>query len=456
MSTKQKDLFHLRIWLFCLMFLTILAVSITITGKPTGPLGPYTTVMWCLYFPFALAGFLGVSTFYGKRQAVSTDKVTQLTLFFIPTVARLDTLPGLFRVIDSILQHAPNNLLNWRVDVTIDVWAPGGPLLQARYGGNPHVRVVVIPADYQTANSTPYKARANQYTLERRTLEHESRSDVFVYHLDDDTAVGADTIAAIAEFLAEDDGTSYHLGQGVLTFPHENSANRWCKLADAVRPADDLSRFHFFTGVLKKPLVGLHGEHLIVRASIEAEIGWDFGPEMLTEDAFFALKFYEHYRHHTRFLNGCTYGASPANVSDFVKQRRRWATGLMRMVLDRRLTFKAKGVMIGATIVWASGPFQHLAVVITAGVILHSLSTAPLTPVVLPVWAFNMAWIMWQYFEGMHVNLRVSIKPDKLLAWLILPVMTLCALLEAYASLLGLLDVIRGKQRGFEVIRKEV
>ncbi|MBW8740768.1 MAG: hypothetical protein JF621_27905 [Streptomyces turgidiscabies] len=102
----------------------------------------------------------------------------------------------------------------------------------------------------------------------------------------------ADTAEQVARFLnaqrrAGPEGK--HLAQGMLTYPRENAVNRLTWLADAIRPVDDIARFAVLTGG-GTPLAGLHGE-LLLRASIEATIGWDFGPDSICEDAHLALVF---------------------------------------------------------------------------------------------------------------------------------------------------------------------
>ncbi len=191
----------------------------------------------------------------------------------------------------------------------------------------------------------------------------------------------------------------------MLAFPRELTPNRFCWLADAVRPADDLSRFHFFTAVLHRPLVGFHGEHLLVRASVEAAVGWDFGPNVKVEDAYFALTFLERYSAGSTFLNSLSYGASPATVGDLVKQRRRWAAGLFALAFDRRFRWSAKAPLVYAVLQWGIGLFQHVGLVLLAAYLLGSPSTSPVVRAVGAIWAFNLCYSLWLYLEGLRLNL---------------------------------------------------
>jgi beta-1,4-mannosyltransferase len=418
------------------------------------PINYYATVVWAAYLPIALIGLIGV--YFVRRWTPSTyqGKVDRRVIFAIPTIARFDVAPALNRVVHSILTFAPANMTNYRIDIVLDEGAEATDQLIHRYQGLPYVRIVIVPAGYQLPNGTRYKARAAQYLTELRTRQGESREDVFVYHLDDDTAVSCDTIASIAEFIAKDAG-QFHAAQGVLAFPRELATNRFCWLADAVRPADDLSRFHFFTELVRRPVTGFHGEHLLVRASIEADIGWDFGQSVKVEDAYFALTFAHRYPEQSTFLNSVSYGASPATVADLIKQRRRWAAGLFGLAFDRQFTWTSKLPLFYTIVNWAFGLFQHAAIVILAALLVGSANTSPVLRPVALIWAFNLSFILWMYLEGLRLNLDVSRRrfgyAANVLA--IIPALLGISLVEAWAAFLGFCDFVTKKQ-GFEVIAK--
>jgi hypothetical protein len=306
-------------------------------------------------------------------------------IFSVPSVCRSDTLPALVRVIDSVLRHAPRNLADFTVEVVVDEVADGGPdprgrgkallELQERYAGTGEVQIVVVPRSFRTPNGTLFKARANQYALELRRGAGRNGADTYVYHLDDDTHVGADTVASIAEFIHLHHGR-YYLAQGVLTFPFELTPSRACRLLDSIRPIDDLTRFRFFTGMLGRPLLGLHGEHLLVRADVEDAIGWDFGP-VLVEDAYFALRFSVLHPRRSTVLRSFSYGASPESVADLVRQRRRWAAGLLGLCLDRSFPAGTRLILAYAVGSWILGPFQSALPLYLVALALGTYNTSP-------------------------------------------------------------------------------
>ena len=457
-AMSPRYTFRPRLVAFLVLYVAILAVVWPITDTGSGnvtPLTYYITAAWSSYLPLSLIGLIGALSVRRASPSTFNGAVDGKVVFVVPTVGRFDVVPALTRVVDSILRFAPSNLTNFRIDVALDEGAEATEHLIQLYQDRPDVRVVIVPASYQTRNGTRYKARANHYLVDLRTREGESRGDVFVYHLDDDTSVGRDTVASIAEFIASDTG-QYHVAQGVLTYPRELTTNHFTWLADSVRPADDLTRFHFFTQLLRKPLAGFHGEHLLVRASVEAEIGWDFGSAVKVEDAYFALTFVERYPHHSRFLNSVCYGASPATVRDLVKQRRRWAAGLFALAFDRQFDWRSKVPLVYAMANWGFGLFQHVGVVLLFAYLLGTMNTSPLIQVVSVIWAFNMSFILWMYMEGLRMNVAVSFRKRRyvgnlLATFMLLPLMSMA---EAWSATLGLYDFVTRKQ-GFDVIIKQ-
>ena len=275
------------------------------------------------------------------------------------------------------------------------------------------IRIVNVPVDYKTPNEARFKTRANQYAMEARRAAGENTSDAYIYHLDDDTHIGEDTAASLAEFI-ELDGDRFLLAQGVLAFPHYLTPSRFCRFADSIRPADDLTRFAFFTGALGTPLGGLHGEHLIVRADIEDEIGWDF-PDTVIEDAYFAVQFSVRYQGRSTMLNSYSYGASPASVRDLIRQRRRWIEGLLRLAFNRRLPLVPKLPLVYSILTWSLAPLQFVGLALFLSYTTGIDNTSPVNSWVLPLWSLSLAYVFWQYIEGLKVNLSASDRPASFL-----------------------------------------
>ena len=233
-----------------------------------------------------------------------TGRTNRLLVVTVPTLLAQGNLPALQRVVLSLLINLPRHFDQFHVDIITEGNVDHLPLIQwidsmGRLADP--IRIVNVPAEYATPNGSRFKTRANHFAMEARRAGGENTEYCYVYHLDDDTHIGEDTAASLAEFI-ELDGDHFYLAQGILAFPHELTTSKFCRLADSIRPADDLSRFAFFTGAMGTPLGGLHGEHLVVRADIEDEIGWDF-PNTVIEDAYFAIQFSMRYPRRSTMLN---------------------------------------------------------------------------------------------------------------------------------------------------------
>ena len=312
-----------------------------------------------------------------------------------------------------------------------------------------------MPADYETPNGARFKTRANHYALENRRSLGENTAEYYIYHLDDDTHIGADTAASLAEFI-EVDGDRFLLAQGILAFPQNLTRSRLCRLADAIRPADDITRFAFFTGMLGTPLGGLHGEHLIVRADIEDEIGWDF-PDTVIEDSYFAIQFATRYPRQSTMLNSYSYGASPATVGDLIRQRRRWVEGLLRLACNRNLPLVPKIPLVYSIVLWSLAPLQSIGLALLVAYLSGVDNTSPVSSWVLPLWGIVLAGVLWLYIEGLKVNLSASDRPRSVIpqAVMIFPGVYVINVVEMIGVLWGIIRFLGvGRQQVSEVIAK--
>ena len=276
--------------------------------------------------------------------------------------------------------------------------------------------------------------------------------------MDDDTGVGPDTAVAMARFIEEQNQAgpdAKHLAQGILTYPRELAVNRLTWLADSIRPADDIGRFSACTGS-GVPRAGVHGELLLVRSSIEATIGWDFGPRSIVEDAHFALVFGRLHPGRSSWFAGRCYGASPATIRDFIRQRERWSWGLCGLVFDRTLPIQSRFYLGYSMFTWILGPLQHVVVVLAVSALLSNFNTSPESLFIIPLWSVNIAYSYWAYWEGLRLNAGVSERGSR--RWWEPPVMILLmpffAGLEAVSGLRGFAKFARRTENNFVVIKK--
>lgn len=460
------------------------------------------TPLWSMYFPVMVVGLLGAAHLRSENTRLRRGnysrymprsffhgRTNRMLVVTVPSLVCAGNLPALKRVITSLLVELPKYFERFRVDLIAEADGDVAPLVDwlDEIHANPtcglldltsvaepdeegsadraddgvlpgtRVRILVVPSTYSTPRAARFKTRANHYAMQVRRLQGENDDGTYVYHLDDDTHIGEDTSASLAEFI-ERRGEKYLLAQGVLAFPRELTPSLFCWLADAIRPADDLGRFAFFTGALGTPLAGLHGEHLIIRADIEDEIGWDY-PDTVIEDAYFAVEFSRRYPGRSCTLNSYSYGASPCSVRDLVRQRRRWIEGLLRLITNRHLPLKSKLPLAYSVVCWASAPFQFVGFALLVSYLTGIDNTSPIASWVIPFWSLSLAYVFWQYLEGCKVNLAASAPRTR--RWIypviIIPFIYILTPVETLGILLGFVRFLGfGRQRVSEVITKPI
>ncbi len=478
--------------LFTLLFVSVFVVFARITTDRQTPLNYFLSVVWSIYAPLIVVGLIGAlhlrnqqrrgrkdrsgssdGTSMSSRTALHArmkrfkplrsefaGRSNRLLVVTVPTLLAEGNLPALQRVVLSLLINLPRHFDRFHVDIITEGEVDHQPLhkwMDEIGALADPIRIVNIPAEYTTPNGSRFKTRANQFAMEARREAGENTDHCYVYHLDDDTHIGEDTAASLAEFI-ELDGDHFFLAQGILTFPHELTTSKFCRLADSIRPADDLSRFAFFTGAMGTPLGGLHGEHLVVRADIEDEIGWDF-PNTVIEDAYFAIEFSMRYPGRSTTLNSYSYGASPASVRDLLRQRRRWIEGLLRLAFNRKLPLVPKLPLLYSIFAWSLAPFQFVGLALFISYASGIDNTSPVSPWFLPLWSISLAGVFWFYIEGLKINLSASDRPRPhvLLSILIVPSIYLITIVETLGVALGIVRFMGfGSQKVSEVITKPI
>ncbi|MEX0668574.1 MAG: glycosyltransferase family 2 protein [Candidatus Saccharimonadales bacterium] len=446
---------------FGMALAVIISVSALFFRAGTQMLQVFTSIVWSLPIAASVLGLYSVYKLRRSRNISVTQQLPQvrdLLIVEIPTIGRYDVLPALSRSVASFCAYLTYHFRNVRIEIIAEENAEAlGDIHDLAQKWPKLVQVIVVPRSYKTSNGTRFKARANHYAHEQRIRKGEARDDVWVLHMDDDTGVHADTAYEIAAFIARQSQADNpkHLAQGVLTYPLQYAVNKWTWLADSVRPADDVARFHLFTGG-GNPIAGLHGELLLIRASVEAQIGWDFGPNAITEDAQFALIFSRLFPGRSGWFPGRCYGASPATVRDFIKQRRRWSSGLFGLVLNRSILLRKRYLIAYCMLTWILGPFQHVVTVLLVGFLLGNTNTSPIARPILVLWAVNLAYVVWMYWEGHRMNASASglTYPKFTQRVALLSLIPVFSLWEGIGGMLGVLDHLRKKAVVFTVIAK--
>jgi hypothetical protein len=109
-------------------------------------------------------------------------------------------------------------------------------------------------------------------------------------------------------------------------------------------------------------------------------------------------------------------------------------------------------------VVWACGPIAYPGVVLLLGALVGDLHATPASALLVPVWAINLAFCTWLYWEGLKIN-AASSTGSRRLWWepacllLLMPLFSLC---EVIGLTRGLLRFLRGSEPRFTVIAKPV
>ncbi len=221
--------------------------------------------------------------------------------FVMPTVADSRTLQVLNETISILKRKFPE----YKIWLIVDE------------GSNLHidgVELVVVPSSFMGKKC---KGRALEYF--RRNYV---KKGTWYCFLDDDSYPCDDSFLYEIKYY---EAKGYVGANGILV-PREGKS-KLSYVLDHIRLWDDLFLFRLFTGLIKRPYIGLHGELLILKGEVLKEI--DFPLDSLAEDFHIAQqlvkKGYKLWHSSTRVSI-----KSPNSITDFWRQRARWFKGILK------------------------------------------------------------------------------------------------------------------------------
>lgn len=382
---------------------------------------------------FALAGFaLYRKPQYGSR---TLDPIANPVCFRV--VARGENAFRLRSTIENIrTELAALPLFPYTIEVVTD--------LPIDLGNGGELTHFVVPRGYRTARGALFKARALQYALEESRLP----DDAWIVHLDEESHITPSLVVGVRDAIQEEEREGTHrIGQGTILYHRDLPDRPFLTLADSVRTGDDLGRFHL-QHRLGVTVFGLHGSWILVRNSVEREVGFDFGRAgSITEDSFWALRQMELGRR-CRWVDGYVTEQAPRSLRDFVKQRRRWFVGLESVFTDAPVALRFRAALGVSTFLWSLSWIGILYLYVNL-----------LLGFRVPDWvqaAGNVAFATYiaSYVVGLKVNLEnmPPVPPLRRAALYVAQVVLIpaFALLEAAGVVYGLTR----RETGFHVVRK--
>ncbi len=301
-------------------------------------------ILWVSSLIPGLAGLVGMLWYRHSERLDYCPQIDNLVVFRI--VSRGTNEEALMSTIERCRSEMRENpFFPYLIEVVTD-----GDVFEAP--PYPDVEQVKVPQSYQTPNGSLYKARALQYALEYSTVP----DDAWLVHLDEETQPTSSGIKGIAWTVAEEEASGQlRIGQGAILYHRDWRTHPLLTLADNVRTGDDFARFHL-QHKIGVTLFGLHGSYIVCRNDVEKEVGFDFGPVgSITEDAFWALKCMEAGRR-ARWVEGYLEEQSTQSVPDFMKQRRRWYLGLLKVSLFAPVGLRYRISLGLNTLLWTMAP----------------------------------------------------------------------------------------------------
>jgi hypothetical protein len=268
------------------------------------------------------------------------------------------------------------------------------------------VRVMVVPRTYRTRLGTSGKGRALQYATEERQRLGLSAPTVWVYHQDEETVVGQDTLEGISEFVVQNERL---VGTGIILYPLDWSGSP-SHVQELTRSYDD---FRVLDSMTKpgNPTAGFHGSHFLARADVEDDIGWDSSGYVPGEDLVFEVRVRREFGSVFGLLKGFAYEKGAFSMRDQLRQRRRWVHGVMHALRrTSELPARRKVTLFYSALSWFSA-LPSVAILVASAV----LHYGPMLLVTGVFTGFVWTSMVFAYVEGFRLHRRYLVRPT---SWL--------------------------------------
>ena len=286
-------------------------------------------------------------------------------------------------------------------------------------------KVIIVPSDYRTPNSTLYKARSLQYSVEYRKSRDHMRTKIsprsFIFYFDAESTIQIDDFRRIIHSVLS--FPNKRVFEGPIVYPHKYfKANIFSRQMEASRPFN----CHHCAHVMNNPPpIHLHGSNLLVEEEIVNEIGWDFGrvdnKPLLAEDLIFGLSVYIKYgRSPFGWHGGRLSEQPPFTIRSSFNARTRWVTGAWQALklLDSLPDFTqlSKREQLGIKIRIRIRIMTHSLSIFSASFVILSLAIL-LFPSLFTAFQFDSSLLSTEFRTAQFIILRFIFLPGTLF-WL--------------------------------------
>jgi cellulose synthase/poly-beta-1,6-N-acetylglucosamine synthase-like glycosyltransferase len=213
-------------------------------------------------------------------------------------------------------------------------------LLEHAFSRSPFdLKVVVVPAEYETPEGTGLKARALHYMVELRRLGFNRKPGrTFIVHYDEESVMEPGELRKLIHYLAT---TDKKLTEGPIFYPlNYGNASILGQAVEAHRPIGCFE----CRGVMEMGMpLHLHGSNLVIEEELENKLGWDVGTldgqPFVAEDHVFGVRTYLKEGPEIFGWHGCVMLEQPPfSFKAARRQRRRWVMGVLQgMAMMRRM-----------------------------------------------------------------------------------------------------------------------
>ncbi len=422
-------------------FLLLLQSQGSLGRTPQNLVEQFLSFGYLLYIPNFLMGMVGVMGFLSFRPALALEGVVAMPFAVtFRIVSRGENHQALNATIARCKAEMQSNpLFNYSIEVVID----GNRHFP--HDDDPHINVIRVPDDYQTPRHTRFKARALHYAV-----MNSKRSDTtWTVYLDEETQPTASGVQGLCRMISEEEKSGQlRVGQGAILYGRTFLSSRFLTLADCIRTGDDFGRY-YLQHRFGRPLFGLHGSWVVARNDIvKFSGGFDVGPNgHITEDAHWALVLVQK-GIKTRWIDGYMEEQSALSISDFIRQRARWFTGIRLVAFNAPVKTQWRVPMLFLIMLWSLAP-------ITIGYTFANIFMGFKPPTLARVpMIISYLYVLSAYLIGLWTNLkqRGGFQWFETFGWSV--VIVLLTPIFGLIEMLGVLSAIFYPHRGFHVVKK--